>query len=137
MISWFLSCRCCCFPCRFISNAFRSSSPSPSHTCRYYGVGLSFNGGAGCGGGGGGGPPFDIGPGTGGGGGGSGCFGCGGPHGFKTAPGEVKKLDLCDPCTKSTIDCLIGYVPGVGGYYACANDASQAPGRSFWGNVCE
>ena len=32
------------------------------------------------------------------------------------------------------LDCLIGYTP-AGCVWACANEASQAPGRSGWGNV--
>ena len=108
---------------------------------------FSFKGGSPCGSPGGTGvtlPKLPIGIGTGGGGGSSGgggsrtddgsCFGCGGPGGYYSTPTEYKALDFCDPCTKAVLDCLVGYTP-AGCVYNCASEASQAPGRSAWGNV--
>ncbi|EDQ89805.1 uncharacterized protein MONBRDRAFT_24936 [Monosiga brevicollis MX1] len=57
------------------------------------------------------------------------------PGSYAVVPSNTKTLSFCDPCVKSLLECLIGFVPGAGCAYACGEGASAAPGRSRWGNL--
>jgi len=78
---------------------------------KYSGIQLTFSGGQPCGSGGGGsGGGGGGGGGSGGGGSGGGsCGWCSGGGSYYSSPAEFKSLDFCDPCTKNTFDCLVGF----------------------------